>query len=155
MNGFEHQAVKRLTKTWKTLDKKDWVFLQDLQNTLQTIRKNNYSVGFAPPCVPDFMYQVQRMQDFYDVKRDLRPISLTLSSSFNFKDSGDKDVKCNIDLSKYAKIGAVIDVLGVYAAGANFKEHKQLHEYFKTTIQHLPLDDFNLLDLSLKVEPPQ
>ena len=166
LNGFEHQAVKRMVKTWNELEKKDWLFYHDLKTTLENIRKNNSSVGFAPPCVPDLMHQIHRMQECYDIKRNLRPMSTTLTQSLmtqssfmlkegSLKEMKDNTTKCNIDMTKYAKIGAIIDVLGVYAAGGNFKEHKQLHEFFKTTIQQMPLDDFNLLELSLKAEPPQ
>lgn len=87
--------------------------------------------------------QIERMQKMYDVPARYREGKEGIM--------GDQ----MIDMSKYAKIGAVIDVLGTYAVGANYKENKQLHEFFKSTIQSLPLDDFKLLDISLQVEPPQ
>ena len=159
LNGLNHQTVKRLTKTWNLLSKSDWLMYQDLLNVFEKLRKNNYSIALAPPCVPDFVYQMQRMQDLYDQKKLQQQGHQRGKSSVHYQVTMNaKDLHAihqMIDLSKYAKIGAIIDVLGVYATGGKEIVHKQIHEFFKSTIQTMPLDDFNLLDLSLEVEPPQ
>ncbi|BFU23106.1 RasGEF domain containing protein [Entamoeba histolytica HM-1:IMSS-B] len=148
MNGLKHQTVKRLMNTWNKLTKNDWTVYQDLESVQQSIRTNNSSITLQPPCVPDFMQQIERMQKMYDKKKREKNISST-----NLNENNEPEYM--IDLSKYARIGAVIDVLGTYSVGSNYKENKQMNEFFKSALQKLPLDDFSLLDLSLKVEPPQ
>ncbi|KAL7722109.1 hypothetical protein QTN25_000870 [Entamoeba marina] len=131
MNGLEHQTIKRLTRTWAKLTKTNWIIYNDLQNVKSLIKMNNSTITVQPPCVPDFVQQIERMQTAYDLPKHEKP-----NTSSNELKSIKKKSKHTymIDLSRYAKIGAVIDVLGTYAMGTQYKENKEMQEYFRTTI---------------------
>ncbi|ELP85286.1 hypothetical protein EIN_084980 [Entamoeba invadens IP1] len=139
MEGIEHQAVRRLEKTWNKLGKKEWIIYASLRDVEHTVKCTNASVTVQPPCVPDFQYQLERMDGMY--------------KGVGEKESNKRDTMIN--LGRYTRIGAVIDVLGTYAAGNGYKENKSLIEFFTGEIYTLPLDDANLLDFSLRAEPPK
>ncbi|KAL7722108.1 Guanine nucleotide exchange factor [Entamoeba marina] len=122
MNGLEHQTIKRLTRTWAKLTKTNWIIYNDLQNVKSLIKMNNSTITVQPPCVPDFVQQIERMQTAYDLPKHEKP-----NTSSNELKSIKKKSKHTymIDLSRYAKIGRQFT---------------------------LPLSDFDLLNASTQAE---
>ncbi|ELP94972.1 hypothetical protein EIN_251160 [Entamoeba invadens IP1] len=54
VDSFDHQAVRRLAKTWEKLTKEEWGIYSDLKSVRNNIAKKNASITLPPPCVPDF-----------------------------------------------------------------------------------------------------
>ena len=92
------------------------------------------------------------MMQFYDRPRHYRTSSVMTPHG---KDTAKTTQSDMVDLGRYAQIGAVIDVLGTYALGVPTREVKEYQEFFLSSLRLLPLDDFSLLEASLRVEPPQ
>ncbi|ELP95080.1 hypothetical protein EIN_253540 [Entamoeba invadens IP1] len=141
LNGLEHQAVRRLNNTWNLLEKKDWNIFCELKDVVLEEKAQNFSVTFRPPSVPNFEHQIEIMQEIYnspDIYRDV---------------DGEKVQMLNV--VKCSKIGAIIDLLGVYASNVPEKENKQIVEFFTTKLLNLPLNDDSLLGLSLSAEIPK
>ncbi|KAL7713879.1 hypothetical protein QTN25_008610 [Entamoeba marina] len=150
INAFNHQTVSRMITTWKTfINKREYSSIYyDLLDAVEKmiISSKNVTTMMTPPAIPYFKLQIQRIIQINSRETCLLPIEFC-------NDIETINPPPMLDLFKYTKIGAIIDVIETFANSPyRYGENKELLNFLTQKIWELPSSDIDLLSISLTSE---